>query len=252
MMPAEADLLIDPTGGTVIFDDSSNFDDAVSISRPLNFTFNFFDIPISAVDVSTNGHLNFIGDADFFNVPMPDPFMIARISPLWDDLIINAGNGAFIIEKGEPGVFYSVTWVNMEVLYAESGNSSGTARQTFQAVLIGAPTTIRGYSFVPGDIVFSYEFVDAAFADDLGAIGATVGLDKGDGLTFIPLPGDDDGLITNAQKNLLPTGVGAWIVFRPNGMGSYNAFVTPEPSLAILLMVGLGLTVTWRYKRKNE
>jgi outer membrane autotransporter protein len=209
---AHASLLLDPTGGTVLFSDATSHDDNVISGRSLGFTGTFFGITNTTVDVSTNGNLNFSGDTSFSNGAFPDS--PARIAPLWDDLIINTGDGASIIEKVSPGKFYSVTWKNIENF------GSSVTRQTFQAVWFGAPTVIHGFTFKLDDIAFSY----AAPVQPVNG-NATVGVNKGDGVLSAVAPGTIGGLIDNVTRALLPAAQGGFILFRPNGAGSYTTFL---------------------------
>jgi hypothetical protein len=190
---------------------------------------------MTTVDVSTNGNLNFSGYTGYGNTSFPTGR--ALIAPLWDDQYIFQGSGQSITEKVSPGNYYAVTWNVSEYAHA-------TDLFTFQAVWFGASTTIGSFQFHPDDIVFSNSTLTA----DFWGGDATVGLDKGTGGVFTSLPGESDGLITHSQANLLPTGPGDAILFRPDGSGGYTASViqvfviqanlVPEP--ASLVMVGTG------------
>ncbi len=59
----------------------------------------------------------------------------ARISPLWDDLAIMPVLGDSIVEKVQPGVYYSVTWTVHNRLIPLS-------HQVFQVVIFGQATQI--------------------------------------------------------------------------------------------------------------
>ncbi len=211
-VPARASLLLDPTGGTVLFNDTSSHDDQSSSGRSLGFTGTFFGTPHTTVDVITNGNLNFTGNTTFSNSALSAG--VARIAPLWDDLIINTGDGASIIETVKPGKYYAVTWSQIENF------GSSVTRQTFQAAWFGAATTLRGFTFKPDDIVFSYTGPIQPFNGD----SATVGLDSG--AAALPLPGTTNGLISAATGNLLPAAAnGGFVLFRPDGVGSYTPFL---------------------------
>ena len=216
---ANADLLVDPTGGTsLIFSDPDN---SVRTGRPLGFTGQFFGVNETTVDVSTNGNLNFSGNSSFADGIFPRS--TARIAPLWDDLLLNDASTvpnappSAIVEKVSPGVYYSVTWEN--VYRTTSLNPNKT--DTFQAVWFGAATTIGGFTFQPNDIAFAYQMVNADF--DGGA--ATVGVNKGSANAAAILPGSANGVITATTKNLLPLAVGQFVLFHPNGAGGYVASI---------------------------
>lgn len=212
--PTHASLLLDPTGGTVLFDSTATHDDESSNGRALGFTGTYFGTTHTTVDVSTNGFFSFTGNTTFSNSPLPTG--VARIAPLWNDLYITSGNGPTITETVQPGILYAATWNSIEDI------NDSTVRQTFQAVWFGGAKVIHGFTFKLDDLVFSYQGPVGAILDG----SATVGLDKGDGATFVPLPGTTDGLIPTATTNLLPAAAnGGFVLFRPDGAGSYTAFL---------------------------
>lgn len=202
VMGARADLLIDPAGGTVLFHDANNHDDAVMPARSLGFEFSFFDELITEIDVSTNGNLNTSGNTDYANeLPLAE---VARISPLWDDLEVLKGSGDKIVENVKAGTWYAVTWI-----VHERGNRA--ARHAFQAVLFGAAERVKGFDFAAGDIVFSYEQVGPSFNKG----NATMRLDAGDGETFSTAASlvSSEGLVTVEQAGVLPVGPGRFVLF---------------------------------------
>lgn len=212
---SRAEVLINPVGGTVLFGDSQNWDDSV-VNRNIGFTLDFFGAGSTALDVSTNGNLNFNSSASFNNESLPNASS-SMIAALWDDLYIFASSGQSIVEKTDPGTYYSVTW-NV----AQFTDPSQLYR--FQAALFGASTTINGSPFLPNDIVFSYDLIPVSFRDG----SATVGLNQGNGIDFASPPGVADGIITNSNASLLPTGLGTYLLFRPNGSG-YDVSVGSAP-----------------------
>lgn len=234
---AKADLLIDPSNSTLL-QSNGNFDNVVSTNRSLGFTGSFFGVSRQSVDVSTNGNLNFTGNTASMNTPMPTG--VGRINPLWDDLAVS-GTSESVSEKVVSGMYYAVTW------QAHQRDTGADVR--FQATWFGAPTQIKGFSFLSGDIAFSYRFVTGNFSGG----DATIGLDSGNGIHFVPLPGDDDGSIKNGLVTLLPTGTGQFMLFRPNG-ASYNASiqVAPEPSTWTLSLVAIGAILYHRQQRKRK
>ncbi|HVT11824.1 MAG TPA: hypothetical protein VHE55_06125 [Fimbriimonadaceae bacterium] len=244
-------LLIDPTGGNILFSDSSTHDLEVATGRSLGFTANFFGAPVTRVDVSTKGNLNFAADVDPTNTSMPDIFGVARMSPLWNDLLINSGDGGSVVEAKLPGVYYSVTWSGVEE-YPESGG-----RQTFQVAWFGTDVVIRGFAFRKDDVAFSYAALGADFVVE-AANGATVGLDKGDQSAFVPLPDTalGDGVVANDEKSLIPTAGGQFVLFRPDGAGSYVASIVspvPEPSPAAALgLMTFGVSPAFRRWRRRS
>ena len=217
--PAFADLIIDPTTGiSLIFSDPN---DSVR-TRSLGFTGQFFGLSHTTVDISTNGNLNFSSNASFADGLFPRS--TARIAPLWDDLTLNDSGSVTtpgtIVETTNPGVYYSITWTNIFRLNSFNPNKT----DTFQAVWFGAATTIGTFAFQKDDIAFSYQMVNADFDPGGGTVGmATVGVNKGSNGVAAILPGSTNGVITNAQKNLLPTTNHQFILFRPDGADGYVA-----------------------------
>lgn len=223
---ALAGYLIDPTGGTVLFDSTVPHDDE-TVTRPIGFTGQFFGNSYSSVDVSTNGNLNFSGFQGYTNYSLGNsPAMIA---PLWNDLQIYQGSGQKIVEKAVAGQYYSVTWD-----IASFQNSA--ARYQFQAVLFSGSSLIGGTAFLPNDIAFAYQRIDPFFASG----NATVGLSDGTGeyatlSSLLP-----DGVLTAADTSLLPTGANQFLLARWDGSG-YTASVAtvPEPSTWALGVLGI-------------
>ncbi len=207
-----AELLIDPAGGTVLFNDSAGRDDDVLAGRPLGFAFPYFDEPVTTLDVCINGHLNGSGDSAFQNVVLATE--VSRLCPLWDDLEVVAGSGDAVIEKVLPGTYYSVTWK-----VHERGNAA--SRSVFQAVLFGKAARVAGVDFLPGDIVFAYEQVGATFAKG----NATVGVDSGSDAVTLPALAGAAGILPNGGGAMLLAGRG-FTLFRPDGEGGYKLPMT--------------------------
>lgn len=229
-----ADLLVDPANSTQL-QSNGTYDNVVSSGRSLGFTGLFFGVPHQTVDVSTNGNLNFSHDNSFADTPLPTS--VARISPLWDDLVVS-GSTESVSEKVVSGMYYTVTWQAHE-------NNTG-ADVAFQATWFGATTQIKNFNFLAGDIAFSYAVVTGNFSDG----DATIGLDRGNNLNFTSLPGDDNGSIKNGLVSLLPTGAGQFMLFRPNG-AAYTASIVPEPSTCALCLVSI-LTLGYLFKRSGR
>lgn len=197
------DLLIDPTGGTVLFNDSSSHDDQY-VTRSLGFTGLFFGDPKTTIDICTNGHANFSGNTGYDVEPLPTT--IARIDPFLSDLRIYSGRGGSMIENTLPGTYYSATWQSIQ------DYSSGLLNFTFQTTWFADNHTINGYTFQKDDIAFSYGSLDA--------MNIVLGLDKGNGITF-SAPLTPDGITSSLY---LPTSSNSFILFRPDGSGNYTPY----------------------------
>jgi len=120
-------LLVDPTGGTPLLVNSPD-DDDVAAGRPLGFPLTFFGDTRTTVDVAINGNLNFAKNTAYTDLALPTE--LARISPLWDDHQVIVANGDSLIEKVQPGVYYSMTWKVHNRLDPAS-------RHVFQVVIFG-------------------------------------------------------------------------------------------------------------------
>lgn len=207
------ELLIDPSGGTTLFNDSQNHDDQVSSGRFLGFTGSFFGVSRASVDISTNGNVNFSSNTEYTNANMPTS--VARINPFWSDLIIRPGDGALISDKQLPGTYYSATWQSMETF------SQNNERYTFQMTWFGSSYPSNGFTFEQNDIAFSYNGVITS----LPGGDVTIGLDQGNAVDFTSVNGVSNGFISNAQSSLIPTDQNAFFLFRPDNSGNYTPFI---------------------------
>lgn len=214
----DADLLIDPTGGTVLFSDSAQHDDQV-IRRSLGFTGLFYGVPSTTADVSTNGLLNFnlvAGSQQTLPASLP------VIAPFWVDLIINAGDGASIVENMSPGIYYAATWLGME-----NSSTLGPERASFQVVWFGSSTVINGFPFLAGDLAFSYETDVITWPS---SSSPTVGISTPVGSLYAsPFPSG-----TANPPSQLPTLPGTFLLFRPNASGNYDVIEGDDRVIASL------------------
>lgn len=86
-----AGLLIDPSGGVVLWDSSSGDRDDQVQTRALPFSAQLFGATLTTVGVSTNGNWNLGGSNAYINVALPTASGIgAMFAPLWDDLLCMA------------------------------------------------------------------------------------------------------------------------------------------------------------------
>ena len=75
-VPVFAELLVNPTGGTVLWDSMTTHVSNIFVARPLGFAGNFFGNSVTTVDVSISGNLNFSQDISVGNEPIPDAFNV--------------------------------------------------------------------------------------------------------------------------------------------------------------------------------
>ena len=228
---ARAGLLVDPSGGNVL---ATTGDDIFVGPRNLGFAFNYFGSPQTQVFVNSNGSLTFgAGSTVYINTDLASS--PARVAPFWDDLFV--ANGQLV--ENATSSYYAVTWNGVSTFIGTLGTTSVTA----QAILFGGAATVKGVSFLPGDIALSYGAIsnsnDGSF---------TVGLSAGDGTRFASAPGSANGTFTLLTS--IPTGAtnSNFILFRPNSAGNYavtdmstSTSGVPEP--AQLLTVGSGLLI---------
>ncbi len=224
---AHAGLFLDPTGGTVLISEEtgdSDKDDGIAWgTRPMSGAYFGQNFEGYTPTISINGHVNFVGDGDYFNRPL-GVTEVNRIAPLWQDYQL--GESGQIIESSGDG-YYGVTWSGVENV-----NQRGYFA-TFQAVFFETAVTLNGFDFLTGDIVFSYgDFTDGFIGDE-----PTIGLENEMGALggIAPLPGteDTDGVFYEIYGDVLPRGAGEFVLFRPDGYGydvSVQTSAIPEPS----------------------
>ncbi len=229
---ASADLLIDPTGGTVLFDSTENHDDQI-VFRNFGFNFPTSTGNITGLNVSINGNLNSNGDWSYYNEALSRTTG-TFIAPLWDDHYIFKGSGESIVET-KTADYYAVTWD-----VAHYGNA--LARQTFQAVLFGASTTLKGVTYSAGDVVFAYGMLTPNASDTSATVGTSFGTDP------TPVPGSASGIISTSNPSLISDNLGDYIVYNQDGH-TYRAGVVPEPSAFLALGFPM-LALAFRRKRK--
>ena len=205
-----ADLLIDPSGGTVLFNDRSTFDDKVASGRSLGFTGSFFGNSKTTIDICTNGQANFVGDQAYNNQPLPSLSNVAYICPLWSDLIIIRGDGGLMTEKLVAGTYYSATWESIQDYPTRAIN------YTTQLVWFGNNHIINGFTFQENDIAFSYE----APIPSLPHGDATIGLARGSETVFASLKGVSNGLLSNVNIPLIPTSQDSFLLFSQDAGGN--------------------------------
>lgn len=224
---AHAGLFLDPTGGTVLISEETgdaDKDDGIAWgSRPMSGSYFGQNFEGYTPTISINGHVNFVGDGEYFNRPL-GVTEVNRIAPLWQDFRL--GESGQIIESSGAG-YYGITWSNVENV-----NNEGFFA-TFQAIFFETAITLNGFDFLTGDIVFSYGDFTADFIGDEPTIGLENELGALGGIAPLPGTEDTDGVFYEIYGDVLPRGVGEFVLFRPDGYGydvSVQTSAIPEPS----------------------
>lgn len=269
---ADAALVIDPSGGTLLTNGTALYADGESdaaIQIPMSSAFNgkfFGQAAPQTIYAADNGNLTFTGDIRFF----PNGGnTVARISPLWDDFLLlqdDSGNvDNRIVWEHRQGEFLAVTWLNVRLdMETEFGQPFPATDRSFQSLWLEADTAIRGFNFKADDIVFSY-VAHVAGTDDFGVLNARVSLDKGDGNGTDPsgttaFPAFSTfGEVLAADGENFPGRNDDFLLFRWNSaIGNYDVSIqsftaVPEPSSILMLAtiaVG-GLASASRRRKRN-
>lgn len=276
----EAGLVIDPNGGEVLFRGSpvdasgnvtGNLDDSIIRNRDLGFgsSFQYFGRELNAVDVSENGNLRALGDVsrqDFFNFNLPPAASrnesLMRIAPLWDDYLMfdHPSLGNAIIEKVVDGVYYSVTWQDVRLFNdTVAGTGFPLSGLSAQVALFASEQIIRGVTFQPNDIVFSYETdANGNFGINLDGVA---GLASGDNRYAAAVGTSNGRLDSDSAKLLLPQPDREFMLFRPvtdsTGFVQYDVSIgsfaaVPEPSALAFTLAALLGCVGWRPSRSGR
>jgi len=269
--PTQAALLVDPiVGGTLIWDGSQdlngsgeyNFDPVMQINTGSTFKGKFYGRAVGPVFVSENGNLLFSSPADFFPVGLNE-VRGSIIAPLWDDFLVLPGANNAVIDHSVGGQYLGLTWSNVRLELETSFDpdapvSFPDTTRSAQVLWFEAATTIRGVTFEPDDIVFSYVGHVVGTADFGLQLFATIGI-ADSSTSFTPLPGDMDGSITAGESGLLAWESNSYLLFRPEilqagGTGyvaSKNYFTAvPEPSAGLMLGFVGSLAGCWHLIRR--
>lgn len=266
-VPVQAELLVDATG-IVLMDRNEGIDPISIINASGSFSGRFYGNTVGAITVSENGNLNFAGDNDYFPVPLSAVPQLARIAPLWDDVMLDSRINNAVIDHSRPGEYLGITWKNVRLAFdAPGGDPLTPSNRSFQVLWFEAPTTIRGVLFQPNEIVFSYVGAVPG-TSNFGMLFSTVGITDG-ASRFTSLPGDADGYIeslTNGTSpddpsNLLAWQPGSFLRFRPVDDGTGVRYVAshesvtaiPEPSTwCVGCVLTLSMVVRQAYRRKQR
>jgi hypothetical protein len=211
---------------------------ATKVARPLGFTFPLFGTNISSVFVSINGSLTDVFNASGTDVAWPSSTGgTTRIAPAWDNLKLV---GPDKIVESTNANYYAVTW--------EVSTNGAENKDKMQALLVGGATTIGGFSFLAGDIAFSYNGMNGV----PDSSGATIGLRQSNSVYAVP-PNAGTGVGSDGRTGAGTTDYGSaiyssgstdFILFRPNGTGydvSIQSTLAAIPEPTTLALLGLGM-----------
>jgi hypothetical protein len=144
-------------------------EEQVRVDLPVGFDFEFYAMPVTWIDISSNGYLG-IGTANnpaqpWVNSALPNPDQPNGIAAAWwDDLNPAGATKVFSQTVGTaPNRVFVVEW--LDVLPFTSGATSGV---TFEALLEEST----------GAITFAYKDVTAGLAGFDAGAGATVGIEE--------------------------------------------------------------------------
>lgn len=156
--------------GTSLAPGSQADDATVNIALP--FTYNFYGVPYTSVNASTNGNLQFTSNNNAFtNVCLPTGGMDNLIAPHWDDLLTNQNGGAdgiyTSVNGTAPNRIFAIEWRGC--IYNFSGCAGNV---NFEALLYEGQTR---FDFVYGVVS------DNGGPHSTGDAGATVGAQYGTG-----------------------------------------------------------------------
>ena len=150
------------SGSGTLLTTASSCDDC-SQNVPLGFTFNFYGVDYTNVNVDSNGYLTFTGGTDFSNNPIPDTSSPnAVVAPFWDDLRPSGGGSVYYQTLGSPG--------NRKLIVEYDGVNrfSGPSVLTFQAILEETTNNI------------SFQYLSMSGVEFAGG-SATIGIENADG-----------------------------------------------------------------------
>jgi hypothetical protein len=256
-----AELIVDPASlpsssvFTLMDGDPPDDDGTVLINTSGTFQGKFFGTSVGPISVAENGNLNFSANGDFFPTGFTAADTVARIAPLWDDVLLFQPFINRIVSHSVLGSYLAVTWES--VLLFNNSLENPLPLLSFQVLWFEFATTLQGFQFQADDIAFGYRS-SVAGTNSFGNVFGTVGINSGTG-AFTPLPGDPDGdgYIVSSQTDLLAWESDTFLLFRPTSdptMG-YNASKenldvasVPEPTTSLCL---LALLAKWGWRRRN-
>ncbi len=162
-----------------------------SLCVPIGFDFVLYGTTYDTVCIGSNGYLTFgYQEYEFSNDPFPEVEGGAMVAPFFDDLIRRETDaGVYYQTLGTaPNRMFVVTW------HIEDHYYSSPSEVTFQVILYEGTNYIK---FQYLDVTFGYPYYD------YGA-SATVGLNKGDGVTALQYSYNEPVLEDNMAILIVP------------------------------------------------
>ncbi len=193
-------------------------DEQVRVSLPSGFDFDYYAVPATWIDISSNGYID-IGTANdpaqpWANTSLPDPAQPTGIAaPWWDDL--NPGGTSTIFSQTvgiAPHRTFVVEWSDVTPFTA--GSTSGV---TFEALL--EETT--------GAITFAYKDVTAGLTGFDNGSGATVGIEDQTGSTATQIGFNQPVLSANSAYRCTTDGSSPPDTTAPSAVSPSASLVAP-------------------------
>jgi Secretion system C-terminal sorting domain len=149
-------------GGVAV--DAIEFDDALSGTLPIGFTFNYFGTNYTQFKVSSNGFITFdVASTSSSNTnEIQFSFDTERIAPLWDDLDGAAGTASYLVSGSAPSRVLMIEWLNWQ--------------WDFQATAAGISFQVKLYESTHAISPNKIEFVYRPEAGALNSADASIGL----------------------------------------------------------------------------
>ena len=157
-------------------------DDGSTASLPLPFNFTLYGTTYTSLFINNNGNISFgTAYSSFSSNPFPDANFV-MVAPFWGD----------VDTRGIGEVYYKITPTAMYINWVDVGyfNSQTDKTNTFQLIITDGTDPVLPAG---NNIAFCYEDMQwttgsaSSGTNGFGGTPATVGANKGDGVSFIQL-----------------------------------------------------------------
>jgi len=155
-------------------------DDGSTANIPIPFTFCLYGTNYNSLWINNNGNITFDNSYSTFSaVGFPDPSYV-MVAPFWGD----------VDTRGIGSVYYKITPTALYVNWENCGyfNSYTDKTNTFSLIITDATDPVIG---VGSNVAFCYQDMQWTMGDassgvnGFGGVAATVGCNKGDGVSFV-------------------------------------------------------------------